>query len=173
MITLDPMSFTSKNFAIWEKGWFVLTAGNFQEKKYNSMTVSWGTLGIMWNKPVVQVVIRPARYTLEFLEHSSDFTLCAFPENYRKSVNLLGSKSGRNSDKIKESGLTPCKSSKVKAPSYIEANLVLECKKIYSDVMNPKGFLDPTIEQNYPLGDYHRIFFGEIIDIRGDADLFS
>ena len=157
---------------LWDKGWFLLTSGNFAHKKFNSMTVSWGSLGIMWGKPIVQVVVRPTRYTFKFMEESPDFTLCAFPETCRKALNLLGSRSGRDSDKIKESGLTSCKSSRVVSPSYVEANLVIECKKIYSDVFKPELFLDPSIESHYQLGDYHRFYIGEILNTRGDPNLF-
>jgi len=158
--------------SLWQKGWFLLTAGDFEEKRFNSMTVSWGSMGVMWEKPFVQVVVRPTRFTYKFTETSPDFTLCAFPEEYRKALSLLGTKSGRDSDKINESGLTPCKSSKVKSPSYIEANLVIECKKIYADIIKPEGFVEKNLERHYPLGDYHRVYFGEVISMRGDKNLY-
>ncbi len=158
--------------SLWQKGWFLLTAGDFEDKKFNSMTVSWGSMGVMWEKPFVQVVVRPTRFTYKLIEQSPDFTLCAFPEQYRKALSLLGTKSGRDSNKIKESGLTPCKSSKVISPSYIEANLVIECKKIYADTIKPEGFAEESLEGHYPLGDYHRVYFGEVVSIRGDKSLY-
>jgi len=130
-------------------------------------------MGIMWDKPFVQVVVRPTRHTFKFMESSADFTICAFPETHRKALNLLGSRSGRDGDKIAASGLTVCKSSKASSPSFIEANLVIECRKIYSDNINPRGFLSPSIDKNYPLGDYHRIYYGEVLSIRGDKKLYS
>lgn len=171
--TISYHDLSTRIFNLWDKNWFLLTAGNFQEGNFNSMTISWGSMGIMWGKPFVQVVIRPTRYTLGFMESNPDFTLCSFSDDYRKALNLLGSKSGRDGDKIKESGLTPCKSSLVTSPSFIEANLVMECKKMYSDVFKPQGFIDPSIERNYHLGDYHRVYFGEILTIRGDKSLYS
>ncbi len=162
-----------KIHTLWDEGWFLLTAGNFAEKKYNSMTISWGSMGFMWGKPFVQVVVRPTRYTLAFMESNPDFTICAFPEQYHKALSLLGARSGRDGDKIKESGLTPCKSTLVSTPSYIEANLVIECKKIYSDIFKPQGFIDTSIDDNYRLGDYHRIFYGEVLNIRGDRSLYT
>ncbi len=174
---IEPITvkeFAGKFHAIWNDGWFLLTAGNFTESKFNTMTVSWGSMGTMWNKPFVQVVVRPTRYTLGFMESSPDFSLCAFPNQsqYRKSLSLLGSVSGRDGDKIKASSLTPCKSSTIGSPSFVEANLVIECRKIYEDVFNPQGFIDPSIEKEYQLGDYHRVFFGEIVSIRGDRTLY-
>lgn len=160
-------------FHLWDIGWFLLTAGDFAQKKYNTMTISWGTMGIMWGKPVVQVMVRPTRHTFGFMEAGQDFTICAFSETYRKALNLLGARSGREGDKIKESALTPCRSSKVLSPSFVEANLVMECRKIYSDVLKPELFLDRSIEGHYHLGDYHRFYIGEIVSARGDASLFT
>ena len=170
---IDHNDLCVKIHSLWSKGWFVLAAGSFAEKKYNCMTVSWGSMGTMWEKPFVQVVVRPSRYTYGFMESSPDFTLCAFPKTYRKALNILGTRSGRDEDKIAASGLTACKSSKVSAPSFIEANLVLECRKIYTDVINPLGFIDHALDENYPIGDYHKIYYGEVLSIRGDKSVYA
>ena len=66
--------------ALWSEQWLLLTAGDFRAGKFNAMTVGWGSFGVMWNKPFVQVVVRPTRYTYQFMEQYEDFTLCAFPE---------------------------------------------------------------------------------------------
>jgi flavin reductase (DIM6/NTAB) family NADH-FMN oxidoreductase RutF len=144
-----------------------LTAGDFAASKFNAMAVGWGSLGTMWRMPFAQVVVRPSRYTREFMERYDSFTLCAFPKACRAAVQLLGTKSGRDGDKIAESGLTPTASTKVAAPSFAEAELSIECRKIYWQDMNPKGFLNSAIESNYPEKDYHRIYFGEIVAITG------
>ena len=171
--TIAPKDLSVKIHSLWDKGWFLLSAGSFTEGKFNCMTISWGWMGNIWNKPVVQVLVRPTRYTYGFMESNPDFTICAFPNQYRKALNLLGAKSGRDGDKVKESGLTPCKSSVVTAPSYIEANLVIECRKIYTDVIKPQGFIDGSIESHYPLADYHKIYYGEILTLRGDPTLYA
>ena len=171
--SIPVQEFSVKIHSLWDKSWFLLSAGNFAENKFNSMTISWGSMGIMWGKPFVQVVVRPTRYTLGFMDANPDFTICSFPDQYRKALQLLGAKSGRDGNKVQESGLIPCKSSQVGAPSFIEANLVIECQKIYSDIFKPQGFIDPAIEDNYQLGDYHRIFYGEVLTIRGDRSLYS
>lgn len=155
-------------YDLWLNRWLVLTAGDFERGHFNSMTVAWGSLGAMWNRPFVQVVVRPVRYTYEFVEWYDTFTLCAFPEAYREALSLLGSKSGRDSDKIAEAGLTPIPSTKVAAPGFAEANLIIECRKIYWDDFDPAHFLLPEIERNYPQKDYHRLYFGEIVAIYGD-----
>lgn len=152
---------------LWLKQWFLLTCGDYKKKHYNTMTVAWGTCGIMWNKPIAMVVVRPTRYTYEFINKYDTFTLCAFNKKYRKDLLLLGNKSGRDGDKIAETGLTIQASRKVAAPSFNEAELIIECQKIYWDDFIPEHFLDATIDKNYPLKDYHRFFFGEILNISG------
>ena len=159
--------FLVKAHHLWAKQWLLLTAGDFAGGRFNSMTVGWGSVGTMWGRPFAQVVVRPIRYTYEFIERYDTFTLCAFPQRYRRALNLLGTKSGRDGDKIAEAGLTPVASTQVAAPGFAEAELILECRKIYWDDMEPNRFLDPTIEGNYPNKDYHRIYFGQILAIYG------
>ena len=154
---------TIKVHHLWAEQWMLLTAGDFAAGKFNTMAVGWGALGTMWGKPFAHVVVRPNRYTHEFMEKYDTFTLCAFPEKQRKAVQLLGSKSGRHGDKIAESGLTPIASTKVAAPGFDEAELVLECRQIYRGKVDPRGFLDKDIDKNYPQKDYHSIFYGEIL----------
>ena len=114
-------------------------------------------------------MVRPVRHTYSFIERHATFTLCAFPEDRHDALLLLGTKSGRDGDKIAEAGLTPQASTVVAAPGFSEAELVLECRKIYSDDVDPARFLDPTIDRNYPNRDYHRIYFGEIVGVTGTA----
>jgi flavin reductase (DIM6/NTAB) family NADH-FMN oxidoreductase RutF len=167
-IEIAPMNLALKPFRQWDKGWFALAAGDFSSRKFNAMTVSWGSMGIMWGRPFVQIVVRPTRFTHRFTEESDNFTLCAFPEKHRGALNILGSKSGRDGDKIALSGLTPIASQLVSSPSFAEAELVLECRKIYTDDIHPSRFLDPSIEKNYSEKDYHCVYFGQILRIYGD-----
>ncbi len=159
--------FLLKVHPLWSKQWLLLTSGDFTTHHFNSMTVGWGGFGTMWSKPFVQIVVRPTRYTFEFMEQYDTFTLCAFPPAYQKALQLTGSKSGRDGDKIKATGLTPIPASRIAAPGFAEAELIVECRKIYWDDFNPDQFLDPDTENNYPLKDYHRIYFGEILAISG------
>jgi flavin reductase (DIM6/NTAB) family NADH-FMN oxidoreductase RutF len=154
---------------LWDTQRWLLTSGDFAQGSYNTMTVGWGSLGVMWSRPFVQVVIRPVRYTYEFMERYDTFTVCAFPRKYAKTLNLLGTKSGRDGDKIAESGLHPVASLKVAAPSYAEAELALECRKIYWDDLERAHFLDAGIEEKYLRKDYHRIYYGEIVAAYGVA----
>jgi len=165
--TIPIDEFSLKVHTFWQKQWMILTSGDFNTGSFNSMTIGWGSFGIMWKKPFVQVVVRPTRYTFEFMEKYDSFTLCTLPRRYRKAYDILGTKSGREGDKIALSGITPTSSMHVSAPCYEESDLILECRKIYWQDIDPSNFLDPGISANYPDKDYHRAYFGEILDVRG------
>jgi len=164
--------FMIKPFHLWDVQWLLLTSGDFSKSHFNSMTIGWGSVGIMWRRPFIQVVVRPHRYTYEFMEEYDSFTVCAFPDEFHEALQLLGTRSGRQSDKTLESGLTPMGSSLIPAPGFAEASLTLECRKIYWEDFDPANFLDRSIEENYPKKDFHRMYFGEILAIFGD-DSFS
>jgi flavin reductase (DIM6/NTAB) family NADH-FMN oxidoreductase RutF len=159
--------FTVKAYGLFEVQWMLLTSGDFASQAFNTMTISWGSLGVMWNRPFAQVVVRPVRHTFAFMEEHDSFTLTAFPKQYHKALSLLGTRSGRDGDKISEAGLTPIASTCVKAPGFAEAELIIECRKMYWQDIDPAHFLDPEIHKNYPQKDYHRIYFGEIVTVRG------
>ena len=166
--TIPTDKFIVNNVDLWSNKWLLLTSGDFEKNAFNTMTVGWGSLGVMWNKPFAQVVVRPTRYTYNFMEQYDTFTLCALPEKYRKALELLGSKSGKYGDKIAESGLQPIASTQIAAPAFAEAELIIECQKIYLDDFKPDHFLDHRIHTNYPMKDYHRVYFGEILVILGE-----
>ncbi len=162
-----------RSYQIWDQQWFLLTAGDFSKRHFNTMTVSWGAFGCMWNRPIALVVVRPTRYTFEFMEKYNTFTLSAFPETARNALSLLGSRSGREGDKISASGLTPISSQVVAAPGFAEAELILDCQKVFASDFRPEQFLDETILSNYPRKDYHRMYFGEIKAARGLAEKYA
>ena len=159
---IDPKSLDQNVFSLIGDQWMLLTAGTGE--KCNTMTASWGGLGVLWGKPVATVYIRPQRYTLEFVEREEKFTLAFFGEEYRKALALCGSKSGRDIDKVKECGFTV--ETADGAPYFAQADLVLVCRKAYWQDMDPTHFLDGEIDSKwYPEKDYHRIFIGEILEV--------
>lgn len=172
MQTIPVNEFIVQINNLWKNKWFLLTSGDFSKDHYNTMTVAWGYFGIMWNKPMAVVVVRPGRFTFEFINKYNTFTLCAFDKKHKKDLLLLGTKSGRDGDKIAETSLTVIKSSVVAAPSFNESELIIECRKTYHDDFKPENFLDHSIDKNYPLKDYHRMYFGEVLNIRG-TDTYS
>ena len=60
-------------FERFNSDWALVTAGT--PEHYNSMTISWGSMGTIWNKPVVSVYVRPDRYTWRFLKENDTFTV--------------------------------------------------------------------------------------------------
>jgi flavin reductase (DIM6/NTAB) family NADH-FMN oxidoreductase RutF len=118
---------------------------------------------------MAMIVVRPTRHTHGFLERYDTFTLSSFPETLHPALDYCGSHSGRDGDKAKAAGITPVAARKVKAPAFAEADLVVECRKIYFDDLEPRQFLADWIEANYPNKDYHRMYFGEILAIAGVA----
>lgn len=166
---IDIDHFIIRPQTLWADQWLLLTAGDYSTGQYNTMTVAWGSIGNMWDRPFVQAFVRPTRYTYEFMENYPTFTLCAFPDSYRDALRHLGTASGRDGDKISETNLTVVASARVAAPSFAEAELIIECKKIYWDDIKAANFLEARIDRNYPRKDYHRIYFGEILAISGIA----
>lgn len=141
------------------KQWMLITAGT--EEKCNTMTASWGGLGVIWGKPAATVYIRPQRYTKEFVEREDTFSICFFPEKCRPALTLCGSVSGRDKDKIREAGLTPLFVDGT--PAFEEAELILVCKKMYAQEMKPELFLDPEIDGKwYPQKDYHTLYIAQV-----------
>ncbi len=157
-LNLNPIKFWNDSL--------LLTAGELRPGKFNSMTVAWGSLGVYWEEPMVQVVVRPSRYTYDFMEKSDSFTVCAFNPGYGAALKIMGTKSGRDTNKIEESKLTPRPSKMIAAPGYNEAELILECRKVYFNDLNPAN-IDETVETFYHGRNYHRFYFGKIVSIQG------
>ena len=159
-VKIEELSFNP--FTKISKEWMLITAGD--EEKHNTMTASWGGVGIMWGMNVATAYIRPQRYTKEFVDAEDMFTLSFFKEDYRKALNLCGSKSGRDCDKDKEAGLTPYYTDGTTA--YEEADLIFVCRKLYAQEMKPECFtVDGPDEKWYPGKDYHTMYMGEIVKV--------
>jgi flavin reductase (DIM6/NTAB) family NADH-FMN oxidoreductase RutF len=145
-------------FDLIGKEWMLITAG--EKDDFNTMTAAWGGLGVLWNKNVVFTFVRDGRYTYEYCEKYDKFTLTFFGKDCRDALKLLGTKSGRDGDKVKESGLTP--EEIAGSIGFEEARLTIVCKKIYFQDLDNKNFLVEEIERCYPDKDYHRMYVGEI-----------
>lgn len=139
--------------------WMLVTAGDREQA--NTMTASWGGLGIMWGKNVAYIVIRPQRYTKEFIDRKQTLTLTFYQEDYKKTLSYLGSVSGKNENKIEKSGLTLDYLDDT--PYFSEAKLVLKVKKLYAQPMEEESILEKEIvEKWYPAKDYHTMYICEI-----------
>ena len=138
--------------------WMLVSAGN--ENGYNMMTASWGGLGVMWNELVAVTVIRPQRYTKEFVDDNDVFTL-SFYGDEKNIHKVCGSKSGRDTDKTAQTGLTPVFSDDT--VYFEQARLVLVCRKMYVSEMKKDGFVDKSpVDKFYADNDYHYMYVGKI-----------
>lgn len=146
---------------IFNKDWALVTAGN--KDKFNTMTIGWGGLGTLWSKPVATVYVKPIRYTHEFLESNEYFTVSFFDEQYRKALGLLGTLSGRDSDKVAQSGLTPLFVDN--GVTFAEAYVTLVCKKIYRQDMDLDAMPQFAIDRYYQTEAPHTMFVGEVVDV--------
>ncbi len=154
---ITPFEINENVFKLIEKDWMLVTAGD--KNKYNTMTASWGGLGILWNKPVSFVFIRPQRYTYQFIEENSHYSLSFFDDKYRDVLNLCGTKSGKDIDKMNIENLSALELNN--GIAFNEAKLIVECKKVYFNDILPENFLNDKINTFYKQ-DYHRLYIGEI-----------
>ncbi|MDR3310113.1 MAG: flavin reductase [Oscillospiraceae bacterium] len=164
---LKPEGITGNVFDKIGRGWMLITAGT--PEKFNTMTASWGGLGVLWGKNVAFCFVRPQRYTYEFMESSDVYTLGFFPEKYRPQLVVCGGVSGRDTDKVEATGFKP-----LPTPDggvyFQESELVIVCRKIYADDFKPELFLSPELAGIYPGHDYHRMYIGEITAVYEDKD---
>lgn len=155
------MEFTTDVLSVFDKKWALLTAGDTE--KFNTMTVSWGGLGTIWGKPVATVYVRKSRYTHEFMEDNDYFTVSFYPEEYRKVLTVLGSKSGRDMDKMQGSGLIAKEVGQ--SITFEEAEVTLVCRKLFRQELKTENML-PEIAKTFYSGDAeHDMYIGEIVEI--------
>ncbi len=157
---LKPATLADNPFKLIGADWMLITAGT--PASFNTMTASWGGLGVLWEKDVAFAFVRPTRHTFGFLEQSPVFTLSFFAEQYRPALTFCGAHSGRDVNKVAATGLTPA-FGEAGAVYFAEARLVLVCRKLHAQNLDPAAFLDPALNGFYPERDYHRLFIGEIL----------
>ncbi|MBQ7821781.1 MAG: flavin reductase [Clostridia bacterium] len=160
MREITPNEINGNTFKLIGSDWMLITAAK-NDGSVNTMTASWGGVGVLWNKNVCFVFIRPQRYTYEFTEDADEFTLSFYPEEMRNALTVCGRKSGRDCDKISEAGLIPAK---LDNTVYFEgAKLVMKVKKLYKTQLEKSEFIDSLIPNTvYPTNDYHYVYICEI-----------
>ena len=160
-----PLDMLLKPFATIGHDWMLITAGHgTAREEWNTMTASWGSFGVFWNRRTVTCVIRPTRFTFEFVELEPLITFSFFDPSMKKSLQICGSTSGANTDKAFAAGLSPVLLER-DAVGFVEARINLVCRKLYSQDIDPARFLDKTLESNYPEKDYHRLYICEIVRV--------
>ncbi len=153
--------FMKKAFRVYDKEWALVTAGTADN--YNTMTISWGGLGTIWNKPVATVYVKPIRYTHRFLDENEYFTVSFFDEKYRQDLSVLGTLSGRDGDKVAKTALTPVTAGQ--SMTFEQATLTLLCKKIYRQDLITDTMPQEAIDKYYIDEAPHTMFIGEVVDI--------
>jgi len=156
---ISPEEIQDNVFKLIGSDWMLITASSMDS--YNTMTASWGGLGVLWGDNVSFCFIRPQRHTYNFIEKSEYFTLSFFDEKYKDALQFCGSHSGRDVDKAKATGLTPVEEDGT--IYFSEARLVVVCRKIYYQDIEPSNFLVPNLKNNYLNNDYHRMYIGKVI----------
>ena len=141
---------------------WMLLAAQKPDGSINMMTANWGGVGILWHKPVVYLVVRPQRYTKEFIDAADTLSLSFFSEEYREKLTLCGKKSGRDINKMAECGFSVQPESG--APVFEQADTVLICRKLFSQAMLPESILSrEVLTEFYPKKDYHQIYIAEVL----------
>ncbi|MVX65873.1 flavin reductase family protein [Clostridium chromiireducens] len=149
-------------FSLIGDDWLLITAGT--EGKFNTMTASWGGLGVFWGKNAATIYVRPGRYTKEFIDSNDTFTLSFFKEEYKKALHVCGSLSGRNTNKVEAANLSPIFDGN--NTYFDEAKMVIVCKKMYHAEIIPENFDNKSFDEKiYPAKDYHTIYIGEILKV--------
>lgn len=134
----------------------------------NVMTIGWGTVGTIWDRPIFVALVRPSRHTHQLLEENGDFTVNLMPADASEAIAFCGQVSGRDQDKFAAQGLELEPSQEVKAPSLKQALLVYECRTVQKTEVDPATF-DPAIKSRfYPQGNFHTIYFGQILACRAE-----
>lgn len=151
----------TKPFQIFDDEWALLTSGDYSN--HNSMTIAWGGMGTLWHKNVVTVYVKPCRYTYSFMESNEYFVVSFFDKKYKSTLALMGSISGRDTNKDERSGLTPIKYKNVTL--YKESKISFICHKIYFNDLDLKNIPSKEIERYYKEESPHRMYVGEVVEI--------
>ena len=141
----------------------ILLVSNNPQGRPNPMTIGWGTVGVVWGRPMFVALVRPSRYTYECLEHSGDFTINVQPKDRKDWVDLCGSVSGRDRDKLAELGLTAVPAKHVSTPIIKECRIHYECRVVHHNDIILGNLEEDIISEYYPERDHHRVYYGQIL----------
>lgn len=141
-----------------------LTVKN-QDGKENVMTISWGNIGFEWGRPIFTVLVRNSRYTAELIDQAAEFTV-SIPTSsaFKDKLAFAGTRSGRDMDKFDQGIITRAAAKAVDVSTVLEADIIYECRVIYKHKIDPQILSDEVLQTSYRDGDYHTIFYGEILE---------
>ena len=155
------MNFNTDIFTLFDKKWALLTAGT--ENSFNTMTISWGGLGTLWGKPVATVYVRTSRYTHDFMDDNEYFTISFYPEQYHNVLGVLETMSGRDMDKMKESGLTAQKAGETM--TFKEAEITIVSRKLFKQELDVAKMPEKIACDMYSGQAPHDMYIGEVVEI--------
>lgn len=159
---IKPEQFEYSPFKLIGKDWMLVTAE--KDGKVNTMTASWGGFGVMWGRNVAYIVIRPQRYTKEFVDNTDSLSLTFFDTNFKETLSYIGTTSGRDEEKIEKSSLTVIHTDNI--PYFEEANMAILCNKLYAQEYKPDCFVNQELNERwYPNLDHHTLYIAEITKI--------
>ena len=165
-VTQDLSLYEFNPFKKIGKDWMLISAYDKEKQgeKINTMTASWGGVGVLWNKNVFFCFVRPQRYTKEFIDNTDTITLSFFDESKKDALTVCGRVSGRDLNKIEKAGLHAYE--KDGAVFFEESKLTIVGKKLFAQYMTPESFVDKSlVDINYPSGDFHMVYVCEITDM--------
>jgi len=154
--------------AMGREGLLLCTVG--RDGRPNAMTIGWGTIGIIWGRPIFAVLVRPSRFTYSLMEECRDFTVNVLPREMAEVATFCGTVSGRTHDKFAEKRLTPTPARFVRSPLVEQAIIQYECRVVHSNDVLEAALVPDVKSACYGSGDYHRIYFGEILAVYADPD---
>lgn len=171
-IEISPYEMTGNPIGQIGREWMLVSAASSGDGvkcgvDYNTMTASWGGVGVLWGKPVAFVFIRPERHTFGFTENSNYMTLSFFGAEHREALAFCGKASGRDTDKAKECSLTPVFSevNGERSVYFDEAKRVLTLRKMYAGPIDPAAFADSSCMSFYEKDGLHKMYICEIVSV--------
>jgi flavin reductase (DIM6/NTAB) family NADH-FMN oxidoreductase RutF len=153
--------------ALNDPGCLLVTQGS--EGYLNAMVIGWGLIGTIWSKAIFTVMVRPSRFTYTLLEEGSAFTVCVPAPDMRPIVDVCGNKSGRSHDKFRELNLTTVPSTQISVPGIAGSPVIYECRPVHFNDLQPEALIAQIQKRFYPQGDFHRVYFGEILAVHALA----
>jgi len=151
----------NKLFDSLKKGGAFLVAG--RDEVANPMTIGWATVGIIWGKPVLTVLVRPSRHTFSLISKHDEFVVCVPEPGMSKELSICGTRSGRDIDKFAECGFTKENGLKVSVPHIAQCPMHYECRIVHRNNVSRETLINGLDSQYYPDGDFHTVFYGEML----------
>lgn len=149
----------------------ILLASLDGDGRLNPMTIGWGVFGWIWGRPIFTVLVRPSRHTYGCIEATGDFTVNVQPADRKDLASFCGTVTGREHNKMAVLNLSPLPSRRISSPGIAECPLVFECKVIHHNDILPRELAEDVTTEYYPEGDFHRVYFGQILAVSVEQEL--